>query len=237
VDLFALLDDAPLNRRYWMVFALLAALAVFETFNFRDGGYLVRVIAAERHLTYGQAAVILASEPVGAMIGALLFGVFADNWGRKGPVVIGAFICAAGAGAAGLAPSGSWQVFAVLRLLVGVGETAGVIPALIILVELTPTRRRTLLVALYLVCATIGSLLMLRVAQAFFSTIGWRGLAALGVAPAVVGALIWLYVPESARWLAAKGRFAEAQAGVAQYLGVPLQSVPMPDGPSPPPHG
>jgi len=50
----------------------------------------------------------------------------------------------------------------------------------------------------------------------------------LGMAPAIVGVLIWFYVPESIRWLAAKGRFTEARDEVAKHLGVPLQSVPLP---------
>src|SRR5207248_2592889 len=58
--------------------------------------------------------------------------------------------------------------------------------------------------------------------------IGWRGLAELGVAPAIFGCLVWAFVPESVRWLTAKGRFGEAREEVAKHLGVPLQSVPLP---------
>jgi MFS transporter, putative metabolite:H+ symporter len=46
-----------------------------------------------------------------------------------------------------------------------------------------------------------------------------------------VGLLVWALVPESVRWLAAKGRFAEARAGVAKQLGLPLASVPLPTVP------
>ena len=35
-------------------------------------------------------------------------------------------------------------------------------------------------------------------------------------------------MPESVRWLTAKGRFAEARAAVAKQLGVPIASVPLP---------
>ncbi|MFZ3234660.1 MAG: MFS transporter, partial [Stellaceae bacterium] len=44
----------------------------------------------------------------------------------------------------------------------------------------------------------------------------------------VVGLLVWAFVPESVRWLTAKGRFAEARAEVARQLGVPLAQVPLP---------
>jgi putative MFS transporter len=64
-----------------------------------------------------------------------------------------------------------------------------------------------------------------------FDTLGWRGLAVLGIAPAILGVLVWMLVPESVRWLAAKGRFAEARAEVAKHLGLALQSVPLPTVP------
>ena len=38
-------------------------------------------------------------------------------------------------------------------------------------------------------------------------------------------------VPESVRWLTAKGRFAEARAQVARQLGLPLEQVPLPTMP------
>jgi putative MFS transporter len=44
----------------------------------------------------------------------------------------------------------------------------------------------------------------------------------------IVGLLVWAFVPESVRWLTAKGRFAEARQGVAKQLGVPVESVPLP---------
>src|SRR5665213_3655317 len=60
------------------------------------------------------------------------------------------------------------------------------------------------------------------------TVIGWRGVAMTGFIAVVVGLLVWALVPESVRWLAAKGRFAEARAGVAKQLGLPLASVPLP---------
>ena len=143
-------------------------------------------------------------------------------------MIIGTLICAASSGLMGIVPSGSWEIFAVLRFFIGVGLTAGVTPSLTIQVELTPTRHRTLLTSFYLVFASAGGFLASAVSAALLAPLGWRGVAMLGMAPAVVGVLIWFYVPESVRWLAAKGRFTEARAEVATHLGVPLQSVPMP---------
>jgi hypothetical protein len=46
--------------------------------------------------------------------------------------------------------------------------------------------------------------------------------AILGICVTLAGCLAWAFVPEAVRWLAGKGRFAEARAEVARQLGVPL---------------
>jgi putative MFS transporter len=237
-DLIALFDAAPLNRRYWVSFTLLSALFVLEFFDFLIVGYLLAVLAPQWHLTYGQSAVILYSGGVGAILGALVFGGLSDAWGRKVTMIIGTFICAASSGLMGIVPAGSWEIFAVLRFFIGVGLTAGVTPSLAIQVELTPTRHRTLLTSFYLVFASAGGFLASGASAALLEPLGWRGVAMLGMAPAIVGVLIWIYVPESVRWLVAKGRFTEARVEVAKHLGLRPASVPLPtQAPAAPPRG
>lgn len=227
-QLLALFDSAPLNRRYWVAFILLSGLFVLEFFDFLVVGYLLARLAPDWHLTYGESAIILYSGGVGAIIGALLFGGLSDLLGRKITMVIGTFICAAASGLMGVVPAGSWEIFAVLRFFIGVGLTAGVTPSLAIQVELTPTRHRTLLTTFYLVFASAGGFLASAATAALIEPIGWRGVAMLGMAPAIVGVLIWLYCPESVRWLVAKGRFVEARDAVATHLGLPRDQVPLP---------
>jgi MFS transporter, putative metabolite:H+ symporter len=227
-DLLALFDGAGLNRRYWVAFILLSALFVVEFFDFLVVGYLLAVVAPQWHLTYGQSAIILYSGGVGSIVGALVFGALSDHFGRKWQMIIGTLICAASSGLMGIVPSGSWEIFAALRFMIGVGLTAGVTPSLALAVELTPTRHRTTLASFYVVFASAGGFLASFASAALLQPIGWRGVAMLGTAPAVVGVLIWAFCPESVRWLAAKGRFAEARDEVARHLGMPRDQVPLP---------
>jgi MFS transporter, putative metabolite:H+ symporter len=227
-DLLALFDSAPLNRRYWVAFAILSAITVLEFFDFSIVAFLLAVVGPQWHLTYGQSALILYSGGVGSIVGALVFGSLADASGRKAQMIIGTFICGIGAALIGFVPDGAWQLFALLRFVVGVGLTAAVVPALTIVVELTPTRHRTMVTSFYVVFATAGGFVASITSAALLAAIGWRGMAMLGISVAVVGVLAGFFVPESVRWLAAKGRFAEARAKVAEHLGLPLQSVPLP---------
>ncbi len=230
-DLLALYDRAPLNARYWSTFALMSAVFIFDFFDFLVVGYLLAAVAPEWHLTYGQSAVILYSGGVGAIIGALVFGAFSDAWGRKQQMVIGTFICAVSSGLIAFIPEGAWWLFAILRFFVGVGLTAAVTPSLTVVVELTPTRHRTMATSFYVVFASAGGFLAPLVSAAIMGPYGWRRVALLGFVAAIIGVLVWLFTPESVRWLAAKGRFAEARAGVAKQLGLPLREVPLPTVP------
>src|SRR5215470_10521843 len=100
-----------------------------------------------------------ASGGLGAIIGAIVFGAFSDAWGRKQQIVIGTLICAISSGLIAFVPEGAWWLFAILRFFVGVGLTAPVTPSLTVVVELTPTRHRTIATSFYVVWASAGGFL------------------------------------------------------------------------------
>jgi putative MFS transporter len=230
--LLSLYDEAPLNRRYWTSFVLLALVYVLDFFDFFLIAFLMAVIGPKWHLTYGAVALIFYGSGIGAILGSLLWGSLGDRFGRKLQTVTGTFICGLSAGAIGLLPTGAYVPLVVLRILVGFGLAAAITPALTIVVETTPTRWRTGLTSLFVLTPSAGPLLASATSAALLNALGWRGVAMFGLLPLVVGVLVWLFVPESARWLAAKGRREEARAATARYLGVPAGGLPLP-GPTP----
>ena len=227
-NLLALFDAAPLNRRYWVTFILMSGVLVLDFFDFFLIAFVMSVIGREWQLTYGQGAIILYGAGVGAIIGSLVWGSLGDLFGRKMQTVTGTLICGISAGLIGFVPTGAWVLLAVLRFFVGFGLAAGVTPALTIIVELTPTRWRTGITSFFIVFASAGTLVASFTAAALLEAFGWRGVAMTGFVAVAIGLLVWLFVPESVRWLAAKGRFAEARAEVAKQLELPLNSVPLP---------
>jgi putative MFS transporter len=226
--LLSLFDSARLRPRYWVNFGLLSLITVLEFFDFAIVAFLLAVLGPQWHLTYGQSAVILYSGGVGAICGAVAWGSLSDAWGRKSQLVLGTFICGIGAGAIGLVPQGAWGVLALLRFVVGFGLTAAVTPCLTLVVEITPTRYRTAVASFYVVFATAGALLASATSAVLLEALGWRGVAMLGAVTIPVGIAIAFIVPESVRWLTAKGHFTEARAQVARQLDLPLERVPLP---------
>ena len=237
-QLLSLFDTARLNRRYWVTFGLLASGAVLDYFDFFIVGYLIAQLGPQWHLTYGRSSTILLAAGIGAITGALVWGPLSDQLGRKRQLVFGYLICAVGAGGISLIPDGDWVMFAALRFIVGFGLAAGTIPSSTMIIEITPTRVRTLVASLAVLFSTVGTFSASAMGATLYTWLGWRNVAALGAAPAVVAVLVMFFVPESVRWLVAKGRFAEAQRLVARQLGLPLDQVPLPTvAPANPPRG
>jgi MFS transporter, putative metabolite:H+ symporter len=226
--LLSLYDSAPLNGRYWVNFAIAAGVLILDFFDFFLIAFVMSAIGPEWHLTYGQGALILYGAGVGAIVGSLVSGSLGDVFGRKQLTVIGTFICGICAGCIGFLPQGAWIGLAALRFLVGFGLAAGVTPVLPMVVEQTPTRWRTGVTSFFIVFASAGTFLATFTSAILLHAFGWRGVAMTGFIAIIVGVLVWAFVPESARWLAAKGRFAEAREAVARALGRQRDSLPLP---------
>lgn len=205
------IDGARLTPRYWRMAVAVLFSEMLEYFDFFLIGFVVSLIAKPWHLTYGASAVLLLSSGVGAIVGSILWGYLSDRYGRR-PLLIAAIAAAAiGTGVSAAAPVGAWQFLAVFRFVVGVGVGGSVVTGSPLLIELTPTRHRTLLGG-FMTSAfiPIGTLVAGAVAASLSDPIGWRGLLLVGLAPAVVGLLAVFVVPESPLWLESRGRLDDA---------------------------
>lgn len=209
-------DATPVRPRFWATIALFMVTNALDFFDFFIVGFLVAVLAPQWHLTFGQTSIMLLSAGIGAMIGAASWGALADILGRRSLKVAGILICAISSGSIAFIPENAWMLFCVLRFCVGFGLAAAATASLPLLVELTPTRYRTILTGLSLVPVTLGVLTAASLSAFLLPVIGWRGLAMLGFLPIIVAILTPIIAPESARWLISKGRLSEARRSIAR---------------------
>ena len=120
-------------------------------------------------------------------------------------------------GVAGLSLSLGFLIGA--RFVTGLG-LGGMVPIDQALVaEFAPAKIRGRVSAVLPLCWPIGIFAAAGASLAIVPVFGWRWLFALGVLPAALVFLIRRGVPESPRWLASRGRYAEARASLA-YAGV-----------------
>ncbi|MBX9648880.1 MAG: MFS transporter [Xanthobacteraceae bacterium] len=225
-------DEAPVTTRYWLSIILFAVTGVVDFFDFFVVGFLVSVLAPKWHLTFGQTSIMLMSAGIGAMLGALAAGFLADRFGRKPLAVAGVMICGLSSGAIAFIPEDGWGLFAILRFFVGFGLAAGAAAAVPAIVEFAPTRHRTLITSLVVVPVAFGVLSASVTASFLLPLVGWRGLAAVGFLPIILGLLTLFIMPESPRWLISKGRVREAQASIRKLYRVGNETIALPSLPA-----
>jgi MFS transporter, SHS family, lactate transporter len=148
-------------------------------------------------------------------LGALLFGMLADRYGRKPVLMFNIVSFSVIEFACAFAPS--LNVLLLLRALFGVamGGEWGVGAALAF--ESLPKEGRGVFSGILQEGYALGSILASAAFGLFFERIGWRGLFILGSLPALLVIFVLVRVPESPIWLAgAKKRKARAAMGSSE---------------------
>ncbi len=225
-SMLEMIDHAPLTPRYWSIAAAVMIGSMLEFFDFFLIGFVVSIVSKPWHLTFGEGAVILLSAGIGAIVGSFLLGWMGDRWGRKPILIFGILLFSVGTGLMLLTPNRDWLLLSILRLLVGAGVGGLASVSVPLLIEFTPTRHRTYLGSFSVLLVPIGILIASALAASVAPVIGWRGLFAIGLTPALLAIWVALGVPESPRWLISKGRVDDARRAVAWVLQVSENTVP-----------
>jgi MFS transporter, AAHS family, benzoate transport protein len=166
---------------------------------------------------------------VGMMIGALTIGTLTDVIGRRKALIGAVSAFSLLTLACAFAPNEI--VFGVLRFLAGIG-LGGCLPTAIAMVnEFTRSGRSGRATTTIMTGYHVGAVTTAALAIVVIPNLGWRWMFVLGALPALV--LVPLMVrqlPESASWLVAHGRRAEAEE-VARRHGLALESPTAPVAP------
>jgi putative MFS transporter len=224
--LLSVFENGPLTPRYWWVYGAVTLQICCELFDFIVVGFLLVAVASQWELTFGQSTVILLSAGIGTVVGAPVFGWLGDRFGRRTAILIGTIVYCVSAGAISLIPDGSWILFALLRFMLGVGYGGAGANQFALIVELTPTRHRTLLTSGLGLPASLGVVAASVIVAALYPLLGWRGTAALGFLPVVVGITLVVIAPESPRWLLANGFANRARKSIAKMMMRPVDTLP-----------
>ena len=142
--------------------------------------------------------VTLAFRPVGA----LLFGMLADRYGRRAPLIANVIFFSAIEFACGFAPN--YTVFLILRALYGIGMGGEWGVGASLAMEIAPKRWRGLLSGVLQSGYSIGYLLAAVAARLILPhaspDMGWRYMFWIGGLPALLAIYIRWKVPESEAW-------------------------------------
>jgi sugar porter (SP) family MFS transporter len=170
----------------------------------------------------------------GCLIGAAVSGILTDRYGRKWLLILAGFLFTASGVGTALAPD--FITFNVARLIggIGIGLASNLSPMYI--AEISPASMRGRFVSINQLTVVIGILaaqivnwLIARgvtadaalssLIDSWYGQVGWRWMFGAESIPAAAFFLLMFFVPESPRWLAKAGRFAEAETTLRRVGG------------------
>ncbi|WP_158891048.1 MFS transporter [Amycolatopsis anabasis] len=233
MSLLARLDRLPLSRPHHRLLLLGGLGYTFDGMDAAVVAFLLPSVKAEWALSNGELGLIGSATPFGFLFGAALAGLLGDRIGRRavmmGALAVYCFFTLIAAGAP------NFEVFLGARVLAGVGtgaESAIIAPFLAEFIA--PARRGWFVGALagffsfgFVAAALIGRFVVPTVPE------GWRWAQVITALPILL--LLWWRrsLPESPRYLLARGRPEAAEAVVAamereteRATGRPLPPVP-----------
>ncbi|HXZ41232.1 MAG TPA: MFS transporter [Terriglobales bacterium] len=169
-----------------------------DAFDFFVLVFLVDVLAVQFHVT--KAAIVWTLTATLAMrpAGALVFGVLADRYGRRKPLMANVVFFSIIELLCGFAPN--YTVFLVLRTVYGIGMGGEWGVGASLAMESAPGRWRGILSGVVQCGYSIGYLLAALAARFVLPAWGWRAMFWVGGAPALLAFYIRFRVRESEAW-------------------------------------
>jgi len=198
------IDQHKLSGLQILTLVLCFFIVAVDGFDTAAIGFIAPAIRAEWNLDPAHLAPVFGAGLFGLMIGALAFGPLADRFGRKRILMV----CVGFFGLTTLvsAWSTSVEMLVLLRFLTGLGLGGAMPNAITLSSEYSPARHRSVLVTTMFCGFTLGSALGGIAAAHIVASLGWHYVLIVGgVLPIVLVPVLWLCLPESARYLALKG--------------------------------
>lgn len=179
----------------------------------------------------GAVSIIWVVWFAGLMIGATVFGWLADRYGRKRLFVATLVMYAVATVLSAFAPT--FAVFLIFRFITALGVGGEYSAVTTAIAEFMPSRRRGSMIALTMnfwslggIAAGLVGLLFLNgfvvreIAVGSLEVSAWRMCLLAGAVAALYALYARRAIPESPRWLASRGRLAEANAVVTSISGI-----------------
>jgi MFS transporter, SP family, arabinose:H+ symporter len=190
-------------------------------------GFDTAVIAGATHaltdayqLTPAALGLTVSSALWGTILGALLAGIPGDRYGRRDSLRVMAVLYVISA--LGCAFAWDWYSLVFFRFIGGLGIGGSSVLGPMYIAEIAPAKWRGRLVGFFQFNVVAGILLAYLsnylLGLAGFGAVEWRWKLGVSAVPAILFFLLLFGIPRSPRWLAKKGRTAEARE-VLQQIG------------------
>jgi MFS transporter, putative metabolite:H+ symporter len=224
----ARLDRIPSSRTVWTIVVLISLGGVFEFYDLFFTAYVAPGMVGNRLFTPESLGFFSSLKMVrisgfgtfvfctfaGLWVGVVAFGQLADRFGRKAVFTWSLMWYVAATAIMAFQRTGQW--INVWRFIAGVGFGVQLVTVDTYIVELTPLPLRGRAFSVnqcisFSIVPVVALLSWLLVKKAPLGFDGWRWVVLFGTVGAVAVWALRAGIPESPRWLAARGRLAEAE--------------------------
>ncbi len=216
-------EDAPLNRAHWILMFTLTIALVIDVMKPATLGFTIPGMIKEYKVTAAHASLVPFSALIGTASGSILWGILADFYGRKAAILLSAVVFI-GTSICGAMPSLNWNIGMCFLMGFGAGGMLPVTYAL--LAEMMPSKHRGWALVLVGGLGAVGGYV---VASGFAATLepilSWRILWLMNLPTGLLLLGLGRFIPESAKFLLARGRNAEAHE-VMQRFGTVTHELP-----------
>jgi MFS transporter, SHS family, lactate transporter len=205
---------APIDERANSRNALIASFLgwTLDAFDFFILTYVLTEVGAEFHKSVTEMTLTLTASLMMRPVGAILFGLMADRYGRRLPLMLDVIFYSVIEVLSGFAPS--YNAFLILRLLYGIGMGGEWGVGASLAMESVPAKWRGVLSGVLQEGYALGNLLAAIAFWTVFPHWGWRPMFFIGGLPALLVLFIRVRVKESDAWKST----ATAQKSWAEYF-------------------
>ncbi len=212
-DVVARMERLPVTRFHIQARVIIGVATIFDAYDSYAIVSVMPVLIPLWHIPQSDVGALIGAANFGQLFGALFFGWLADRVGRLRVLTISIALYATMA----LACAFAWDYrsLLVLRFIEGLGLGGEVPVAAAYIGEMAKAKGRGAFFLVYESIFTIGILLANILGLYLVPTWGWQSMFIVGALPALAALYLRLKLPESARWLADRGRAGEADAVVA----------------------
>ncbi|HXQ27391.1 MAG TPA: MFS transporter [Candidatus Acidoferrales bacterium] len=171
-----------------------------DAFDFFILTYVLVQVGAEFHKSVAQMTMTITASLMMRPVGAVIFGLLADRYGRRLPLILDVLFYSVVEVLSGFAPT--YRTFLILRLLYGIGMGGEWGVGASLAMESVPAKWRGVLSGVLQEGYALGNLLAAVAFWTVFPHWGWRPMFFIGGLPALLTLFIRAKVKESDAWKA-----------------------------------
>lgn len=212
----ARLDRLPSGSFQRKAMWLIGGVCFCDCLDMNVGGPIIAQLLASGWSDNALNSIFISMTAFGYLCGGLMAGMVSDYFGRVKSCIVNTVIFSVGCFAAAFSPDMYFLI--AMRFVMGWGLGAAYPAGYSALTEYTPPKKRGQYQAWVGLIANCGTPFASFVSLVLLPTFGWRAIFIFcGVAGAIVVFLLVKFMDESPRWLAMRGRGAEADALVKKW--------------------